>query len=91
MDGNGRTFRLLQNTIPYQTHSYPFNINSKDRQEYYNLLEQASQEWLDMYDNLPSGLTNVEVLQRLYLTPRNKIRNFGNFVAENILEQFKKY
>lgn len=90
LDGNGRTFRLLQNTLLYQECIYPFVIDEKERKVYFGLLENASREWLDTYDNLPRNISDEEILIRLYLTPRPYIKEFGNFVTENILEQFKK-
>jgi len=90
LDGNGRTFRMVQNTLLYQKMISPFVITKDMRKVYFHLLENASVEWRDIFDSFPRYTSADYMFSKLYLTPRRTMQAFANFIADAIIDKYKK-
>ena len=83
-DGNGRTFRLIQNAMLHQRCTPPFIIELAQRSFYNNLLEDARDEALDVYDSFQKYHNEEYRYHTLYMTPTHAARRFADFVASQI-------
>ncbi len=90
LDGNGRTFRMVQNTLLYQKMISPFVITKDMRKAYFHLLENASVEWRDIFDSFPRYKRADYMFSKLYLTPRRNMQALANFIADAIIDKYKK-
>lgn len=89
-DGNGRTFRLLQDSIFYQENLPPLILHMYERERYISSIENAAVEWIEKYNKIwdKKMVPNDFYLKLLKEGSGKSMNEFSDFIADRLLQRF---